>query len=168
MHLARLLIMNFIAAGLIAGLLALSGRPAMTEDSLPLPRFVSLKSAQVNLRTGPGIRYPIEWVYQRRALPVEVIAEFDNWRQVRDSEGVMGWIHRSLLSGRRTALVTPPERMFRRAPDAGAPALFRAAPGVVVKIISCDGQWCRAEQGDSTAWTRQNGLWGVYPGELIE
>ncbi|MEE8172466.1 MAG: SH3 domain-containing protein [Alphaproteobacteria bacterium] len=160
--------MKFTAAGLIACFWVLPGSVAAGDDSLPLPRFVSLKAAEVNLRTGPGTRYPIDWVYQRRALPVEIINEFGNWRRVRDSEGTMGWIHRALLSGRRTALVAPPERMFHRAPDADAPAVFRAAPGVLVNIISCDGAWCHVERGDAKAWTRQGGLWGVYPGELIE
>ncbi len=133
-----------------------------------MPRFVSLKSSEVNLRTGPGTRYPIDWVYQRRTLPVEITAEFDNWRRVRDSEGVVGWIHRSLLSGRRTAMVVEPERVFRRAPQADAPAAFRAGSGVLVEIISCDGAWCHVAHRENKAWTLQDGLWGVYPRETIE
>jgi len=168
MHLARLLTSNFTAAGLIACLWLWSAAAVDAADTLPLPRFVSLKSEKVNLRTGPGKRYPIDWVYQRRGLPVEIIAEFDNWRRVRDSEGVVGWVHRALLSGRRSALAPPPERIFRRTPEAGAPALFRAKSGVVVEIISCDGAWCKVSHGDTKAWTKQDGLWGVYPGELIE
>ena len=89
MRFARLLTLSFTAAGLIASLWALAGPAAARDDALPLPRFVSLKSAEVNLRTGPGTRYPIEWVYKRRALPVEIIAEFDNWRRVRDWEGTV-------------------------------------------------------------------------------
>ena len=167
-ELPRLLTIPIAAAGLVAFFCAVPGPVALGDNSLPLPRFVSLKSAEVNLRTGPGTRYPIDWVYQRRALPVEIIAEFDIWRRVRDSEGTVGWIHRALLSGRRSALVTPPERVFRRAPDTGAPAIFRAASGVLVHIISCDGEWCHVAHGDTKAWTKQSGLWGVYPGELID
>ncbi len=168
MHLARLFTSIFTATGLIACLWLWSPSAADTADTLPLPRFVSLKSAKVNLRTGPGTRYPIDWVYQRRWLPVEIIAEFDNWRRVRDSEGVVGWVHRALLSGRRSALVAPPERIFRRAPETGVPALFRAESGVLVEIISCDGAWCQVAHGDTEAWTKQGGLWGVYPGEVID
>ncbi len=168
MHLARLFTLNLTVAGLIACLWLWSPSAADAADTLPLPRFVSLKSAEVNLRTGPGTRYPIDWVYQRRGLPVEIIAEFDNWRRVRDSEGVVGWVHRALLSGRRSALVAPPERIFRRAPKVGAPALFRAASGVLVEIISCDGAWCQVALGDTKAWTKQGGLWGIYPGEVID
>ncbi len=160
---------RFIAvAGFLAWMLSPPAPLAVGEDALPLPRFVSLKSAEVNLRTGPGVRYPIEWVYQRRALPVEITAEFDNWRRVRDSDGTVGWIHRALLSGTRSALALPPEQTFRRAPKDSAPALFRAGPGVLVAILSCDGAWCQTEQGETKAWVRQNGLWGVYPGEIIE
>ena len=168
MHLARLFTSNLSAVGLIACLWLWSPAAASAADSLSLPRFVSLKSSEVNLRTGPGTRYPIDWVYQRRGLPVEIIAEFDNWRRVRDSEGVVGWIHRALLSGRRSALVALPERIFLRAPEAGAQALFRAAPGVLVEIVSCDGVWCKVSHDDTKAWTKQGGLWGVYLGEVIE
>jgi SH3-like domain-containing protein len=164
--LARLSALIIAAAGIVC--LAIAPQPAAGEEELPLPRFVSLKSAEVNLRTGPGTRYPIEWVYQRRWLPVEITAEFDNWRRVRDWQGTQGWVHRALLSGRRSALTLPPERIFRRAPEDGAPALYRAGPGVLVMILACDGTWCKTEHGETRAWTRQNGLWGVYPGEVIE
>ena len=168
MYFARL-----IASILVVGCLGVvvMARPAQLsarDDALALPRFVSLKSSEVNLRTGPGTRYPIDWIYHRRALPVEITAEFDNWRRVRDSDGVVGWIHWSLLSSRRTAMVAEAERIFRRAPKSGAPAAFRAAKGVLVKLISCNGAWCQIVHGKIKAWTRQDGLWGVYPGERID
>lgn len=168
MHLARLFTSNLSVLGLIACLWLWFPAAAGAADSLPLPRFVSLKSSEVNLRTGPGKRYPIDWVYQRRGLPVEIIAEFDNWRRVRDSEGDVGWVHHALLSGRRSALVALPERIFLRAPEAGAQALFRASLGVLVEIVSCDGVWCKVSHDDTKAWTKQGGLWGVYLGEVIE
>ena len=96
MFFVRLIALIFAVSCLLAATLALSGPAVARDDALPLPRFVSLKSSEVNLRTGPGTRYPIEWVYQRRALPVEITAEFDNWRRVRDSEGVVGWIQRRI------------------------------------------------------------------------
>lgn len=166
--LASLPLINLAVAMLLTGMLLLPVPPAAVADALPLPRFVSLKSAEVNLRSGPGIRYPIEWVYQRRGLPVEITAEFENWRRVREADGTAGWIHRALLSGKRSALVLPPERVFRRAPKDNAGAHFRAAPWVLVYLLSCDGTWCHTEQGETKAWVRQNGLWGVYPNEVIE
>jgi len=77
------------------------------KSALPLPRFVSLKSHKVNVRKGPSTDQAIVWVFSRAGLPVEVIAESDNWRRVRDSEGADGWVFHSLLSARRTVLVTP-------------------------------------------------------------
>ena len=142
--------------------------PDARGETLPLPRFVSLKAAEVNTRAGPGTRYPVNRISTRRGLPVEILAEFDNWRRVRDSEGVVGWVHRALLSGRRSALVALPERIFLREPEAGAQAVFRAASGVLVEIISCDGVWCKVSYDDSKGWTKQGGLWGVYPGEVID
>jgi len=161
-------LLSLIIALLLAVMLLLPVQSASGVDTLPLPRFVSLKSGEVNLRTGPGVRYPIEWVYHRRGLPIEITAEFDNWRRVRDPEGEVGWIHRALLSGKRSALVLPPERVFRRAPTDSAAALFRATPGVLVYLLSCDGAWCHTEQDKTKAYTRQNGLWGVYPDEVVK
>ncbi len=166
--LVRLPILSLAGAILLAATLLLSVPRAAVVDALPLPRFVSLKSEEVNLRSGPGVRYPIEWVYTRRGWPVEITAEFDNWRRVRDADGTVGWIHRALLSGKRSALVLPPERVFRRAPKDNAAALFRAEPGVLVYLLSCDGAWCHTEQRETKAWVRQNRLWGVYPNEVIE
>jgi len=79
--------------------------PVIADDALPVPRFVSLKAEEANLRTGPGIRYPVRWVYWKKWLPVEIIEEYDHWRKIRDAEGESGWIHKSLLSGRRTILI---------------------------------------------------------------
>tara|TARA_B100000686_G_scaffold226903_1_gene234204 strand:+ start:223 stop:741 length:519 start_codon:yes stop_codon:yes gene_type:complete len=168
LHLARLLLLGLTVVVMLTGILPSPLLQVAGADELPLPRFVSLKSAEVNLRSGPGVRYPIEWEYQRRGLPVEITAEFDNWRQVRDVEGTAGWIHRALLSGKRSALVLPPERVFRSAPEENATALFRAAPGVMVYLLSCDGSWCYTEHGETKAWVGQKELWGVYPDEVIE
>ncbi len=74
---------------------------------LPVPRYVSLKTDRVNLREGPSKDHRTAWVYQRAGLPVEIIAEYETWRRIRDSEGTEGWVLHSLLSGRRTALVQP-------------------------------------------------------------
>jgi SH3-like domain-containing protein len=83
--------------------------PAVTmgKSGLPLPRFVSLKAGRVNVRVGPGEDYKVAWVFTKSQLPVEVIQEFDTWRRIRDSDGQMGWVFHSLLSAKRTAVVTP-------------------------------------------------------------
>ena len=131
----------------------------------PLPRFVSLGSHEINLRTGPGRRYPIAWVYVRRDLPVLVTREWENWRKVRDSDGVEGWVHRSLLSGRRHAMVTGDIRTLRREPAATAAPVLRAEPGVIGLLLACKGEWCRLEIDDEEGWLQRAHLHGALPGE---
>ena len=70
-------------------------------SGLPVPRFVSLKSDRVNVRSGPNKDQDVRWVYTRAGMPVEVTAEFENWRRIRDWEGAEGWVYHSLLSGKR-------------------------------------------------------------------
>jgi len=145
-------------------------KPAAPEPSLPLPRFVSFRTDPVNLRTGPGVRYPVEWIYMRRRLPVEIIAEFETWRQIRDPDGAQGWVHQSMLSGRRTAFVTGEARALRKTNVAAGETLAMLEPGVVVDIQRCpaDGPFCRVEAAGLQGWLKRDELWGVYPDEKIE
>jgi len=143
---------------------------------LPMPRFVSLKSDRVNMRSGPGTEYPTLWVYRRVGLPLEVIKEFEGWRQVRDAEGATGWVLQSLLSGRRTALVlpwdvkpgqTPPLLPLRDDNRETADAIAQVEAGVIAAVSSCDGHWCRVVVGEHSGYVPQNKLWGVYPSETV-
>jgi SH3-like domain-containing protein len=158
-------------------LLRLSDGPAAAADAakgeesggLPVPRFVSLGSDRVNARAGPGTRYPIEWVFVRRGLPVEVVAESDLWRRVRDAEGAEGWVHRGLLSGRRTALIRGPQtRELRREPDEKTAPVARAEPGVIGRLHRCRTGWCQMSVGDRKGWIRQTQIWGVYSEEQFD
>ncbi len=144
------------------------------KSGLPLPRYVSLKSDKVNLRTGPGIDYPTTWVYRRAGLPLEVFDEFQNWRHVRDSEGTEGWIFSSLLSGRRTALVLPWERKNNEARPTTAVYVDNSArarkvaiieAGVIADVHGCDGRWCEVTIDTFNGYVEQAKLWGVYPNE---
>lgn len=141
------------------------------ESGLPIPRFVSLKADRINVRKGPSRSHDIAWIFNREGLPVEIIAEFKNWRQVRDSDGAEGWVFHSLLSGRRTAVIAPwlKDETLPLRNDArnGAQITARAEPGVVGQVRSCDGQWCKLDVGDVTGWIQQSDLWGVYPGETV-
>lgn len=145
-----------------------------------MPRYVSLKSDRVNVRKGPGLTYPIAWVYGRAGLPVEVIQEYDNWRQIRDSEGATGWVLHSLLSGRRTGLILPWE--IKTASASGAEpvgadihessstssnVIAIAQAGTLASVLSCDVKWCRIVIGDRRGWIEQSKLWGVYKDETI-
>jgi SH3-like domain-containing protein len=132
-----------------------------------LPHFASLHSDKVNLRAGPGDRYPIEWIYIRKDWPVEVIAKFDHWQRVRDWEGTEGWIHEKMVTGRRDVIITGGVRALRQAPDLGAGLVARAEPGVVARLDECRGEWCRIEAGEVIGWVQRSDIWGVYPNETV-
>lgn len=144
-----------------------------SNSGLRIPRFVSLKSSQVNVRKGPSLEYPVAWEYKRVGLPVEIVAESDNWRRVRDSEGSEGWIFHSLLSGRRTALVSPWSKAGKSIPLLSRPSrsggvVAQLEPGVLGSILTCDGKWCNFSLDRVSGWIEQVDLWGVYPNEQIE
>jgi SH3-like domain-containing protein len=152
--------------------------PAQTvrlgPSGLPLPRFVSLKSARVNARVGPGVNYSVNWMYIKQGLPMEIIQEYDTWRRVRDAEGSEGWISQSLLSGKRTAIVAPWQRgksariNLYESPDKDSTVVAIVEPGAIGPIKSCTGQWCELTLGGETGWMDQSQVWGAYPGEKIK
>jgi SH3-like domain-containing protein len=146
---------------------------------LPLPRFVSLKADRVQIRQGPGTDHKVLWVFSRVGLPVEVIQEFENWRQVRDQDGSVGWVAHTLLSARRTAVVlawatgeqkgdAPKTVALRREASASSATVALLEPGVVCDIRTCDGQWCQISVGDYRGFIEQDKLWGVYPNEAVK
>jgi len=137
------------------------------ETNLPLPRFVSLSSGKVNVRTGPGKRYPISWVFRRQGWPVEIIEEYDLWRQIRDIDGATGWVHKSLVSSRRTLIITEEARAIYEEPDENSVIIMLAEPGVVGKLQECDGRWCELEIAGLTGWLRANEFYGVYANEKV-
>ncbi len=147
-----------------------------TASGLPVPRYVSLKSDRVNLREGPAKDHRTTWIFQRAGLPVEITAEFETWRKVRDSEGSEGWVLHSLLSGRRTGLVTPWKKdakdgaaaVLYGKPDSSAAPIAQLQPGVLANIRSCDKTWCRINGEGFDGFVHQAELWGVYPNEVIE
>lgn len=155
---------------------ALSDAPSESADApssgpaLPIPRFVSFRADPVNMRTGPGVRYPVDWVYMRRYLPVEIIAEFETWRQIRDPDGTEGWVHQSMLSGRRTGIVRGEPRSLHKANNEISETLATLEPGVVVDILRCpdQGVFCRVEISGLQGWLKRDQMWGVYPTEVVE
>jgi SH3-like domain-containing protein len=138
-----------------------------SEAALPLPRFATLHSDKVNLRTGPGQRYPIEWVFIRKDLPVEIVAQFEHWRRIRDWEGTEGWVQEHMLTGRREVMIRGGVRALRRNPDLGAALVARAEPGVMAKLLECRDAWCRIATPDLTGWVQRADIWGVYPNESV-
>jgi len=143
---------------------------ASETSGLPLPRFVSLRSDEVNLRTGPGARYPVDWIYTRRDLPVEVIAEFEAWRKIRDWQGAEGWVHQSMLSARRMVVVTGPQRHLRAEPEDKSPSLALLDANVMGRLLSCPRAkpYCKIEVNNIQGWLKRDEFWGVYSGEYIE
>jgi SH3-like domain-containing protein len=143
-------------------------------SGLPVPRFVSLKTDKVNVRSGPAKDHDVAWVYSRSALPVEVIAESDNWRRIRDWEGAEGWVWHSLLSGRRTALVAPQSKgkdvllPLHSKPDEKSGVSAQLEGGVLGSVKRCASGWCRIAGDGFDGWIEQNRLFGVYPGEKVE
>jgi SH3-like domain-containing protein len=169
---ARREVLAMLAAFLFAGAGLALADPVGPVTKLPLPRFASLKTDRVNLREGPSKDHATKWVYQRAGLPVEITAEFEIWRKVRDSEGVEGWVLHSLLSGRRTALVTPNKKgenskIYAR-PSASDDLAATLQSGVIVNIRSCDGSWCLVDGDGFKGYIEQVKLWGVYPDERIQ
>jgi len=146
---------------------------AGNSSGLPLPRFVSLKADRVNVRGGPTKDHDVAWIFTRSGLPVEITAEFDNWRRVRDWEGAEGWVYHSLLSGRRTAMTMPPGNdrnallPLHRGADAATPIVARLEPGVVGTVRQCTGAWCRFSGPGFDGWIEQVRLFGVYPNEKL-
>ena len=136
-------------------------------SGLPLPRFASLRSDEVNVRTGPATRYPIDWVFKRKAMPVEIVAEFENWRKIRDWQGASGWVHQSLLSGKRSFIVPAKPASLHKTPATAAEVVAKLEPEVLGEIRSCAGDWCRVRVGSVSGWIERTGMWGVYKSEPI-
>lgn len=137
-----------------------------------LPRFVSLKSDRVNVRFGPTKDHDVAWVFTRAGLPVEITAEFENWRRIRDGEGSEGWVYHSLLSGRRTGVVSPKSKeelvMLCESPDQPCAASAKLQAGVLGSVRRCNGKWCRFTGEGFDGWIAQERLWGVYPNEKVD
>lgn len=132
-----------------------------------LPYFAALHADKVNLRAGPGDRYPIEWIYIRRDWPVQVIAHFDHWRRVRDWEGTEGWVHEKMLTAQREVIVTGGTHSLHQSPDPNAALVARAEPGVMAKLTECRGEWCQIAASGITGWVPRADLWGVPPTETL-
>jgi SH3-like domain-containing protein len=160
------------APGEVTGSLASEAQRPLGPSGLPIPRFVSLKAEKVNVRRGPSSEHPVSWVFQRKGLPVEIVAEFENWRRVRDSDGEEGWILQNMLSGKRTAVIAPWKQgqlvALHGAPQAGTGLVARVGAGVVAEVSGCNGQWCKLTTMGYDGYVEQTQLWGVYPGEKVD
>lgn len=141
-----------------------------TVTHLHIPRYVSLRSDEVNMRAGPAPRFPILWTYKRKELPVKIEREFDVWRLVEDMDGIKGWVHQATLMGKRTFVVTGTEpQTLRGEPKDDAEPVALLKPGVVGVIKACDAgaDWCRVQAGDYAGYLPRSSFWGTDPGEAV-
>ena len=157
----------------LIGLCLLLPAAAMAEEAgkgpvtnLPLPRYVSLKTDEANVRRGPSLSHRIDWVFRHRDMPLKVTGEFANWRRVEDHEGQGGWVHYTLISGVRTVLFAPERTALRSQPDPEAPEVAEAEAGVIGRLGACKPDWCRVTAGGEVGWVQKSTIWGVDPGEL--
>lgn len=138
------------------------------ETNLPIPRFVSIRAAEANVRRGPSLTHRIDWVFTRKDMPVEITAEHGHWRRVRDREGAGGWIHYSLLSGVRTVIVDDDMLPLRARPDPDSPVTAQLELGVIARLGDCGPDWCRLNVGGYRGWAPKSALWGVGADEILE
>ena len=163
----RIALMLGLVTALLSGT-AGAGQDKGPVTNLPLPRYVSMKAAEGNVRRGPSLTHRIDWVFKRRDMPLQVTAEHGHWRRVQDRDGAGGWVHYSLLSGVRTVLVEQDMLPLRIRPDAQSQETARLALGVVARLGECEPDWCRVSAGGYRGWARKDALWGVGRSEIRE
>jgi SH3-like domain-containing protein len=162
--LGRRLFLGAVAFVFLAG-----AAPVEDKQGLPIPRFVSMRHGETNLRVGPGLRYPIAWVFTKKDMPVEIVEEFDTWRKIRDWEGTEGWVNHAALAGKRSVIITGEIRALRRSADPQSAPVAQVEPGVVGRLMECPtgADWCRIEIEDVRGWVRRTEIWGLLPQEAF-
>ncbi|RKF15356.1 aspartyl-trna synthetase [Roseovarius spongiae] len=165
--------MRNVSQVLCAGLLvcaqafsaAAQDRGAVTN--LPLPRFVSMKASEGNVRRGPSRTHRVDWIFKRRDIPLEITAEHGHWRRVRDRDGAGGWMHYSLLSGVRTVIVETDMLEMKAKRDPTSRVIAQLELGVIARVDECDGPWCRIQSAGYSGWVKKADLWGVRANETL-
>lgn len=161
-----------VKVALIALFVAVAAPAAAGErgpvTNLPMPRFVSLKVGEANVRRGPSLSHRIDWVFKRRGMPLQVVGEFGHWRRVQDSDGVGGWVHYSLITGVRTALIETDLTALYQRQDPDSPVNAYLEAGVIARIEECTPGWCRLRAEGQRGWATRDALWGVAEGEVID
>lgn len=163
MGLARFMVGIAAGGALLAGLAA-ADRPRVTPSGLEVPRYVSLKYAEVNARNGPDEAHQLLWVYHAKGLPVQVVAETREWRRICDPEGGLAWVHRRTTDGRRSAMrVQPTPLALLTAPKADAKVTAYLKARSVASLDKCERGWCRLRADGSSGWAREGEIWGADP-----
>lgn len=155
----------------VAFMIVVAGHVAAQEKrgpvtNLPLPRYVSMKTSEGNVRRGPSLTHRIDWVFKRRDMPLQITAEYGHWRRVEDRDGAGGWVHYALLSGARTVLIEQDMAPVHTRPEEGASVVAAFELGVVARLGECGPEWCKVSAGNHRGWARKSHLWGVEAAEL--
>jgi len=162
---------KLVSAVLVAAVLQATPGAAAERGSvtnLPLPRFVSMKAAEGNVRRGPSLSHRIDWVYKRRNMPLQITAEHGHWRRVQDRDGAGGWVHYALLSGVRTALVEVDMLNLHAQPYPSTQVVAQLSLGVIAEVRQCQAEWCELSAGGYKGWARKGDYWGVQPQDVFE
>jgi SH3-like domain-containing protein len=154
----------------VEGLLKMTAvAPPIVATGMPVPRWVTVKAGRVNVRRGPTLEQDVLWTYVKSGTPVEVIAEYDAWRRIRDADGQTGWVKGAMLDGKRNVMVTGRvNTAILDAPKADAEAVAFAEPGLVAKLVACTGEWCEISSRGYEGFVARDRLWGVYEDETVK
>ncbi|MEM7423155.1 MAG: SH3 domain-containing protein [Pseudomonadota bacterium] len=165
--LGRLAVAASVFAATLQSPVAMATDAVGTVTKLPLPRYVSLRSNEINVRRGPGLDYRKDWVFRRSGWPVKVVEEYGDWRRIIDQDAAGGWVFHAMISGRRTVVITGDRVVFRDKPRATASATAEAEQGVVATLRACEEIWCELEADGYVGWVPKAVIWGVEPGEIF-
>lgn len=144
------------------------GEENASQTGLKIPRMVSVKASGVNVRNGPGVNFAVKWVLALQDMPVEIIAEYESWRKVRDWEGAEGWIFHSALSSKRSVMITNNDAVLRRLSSDSSPAVARLTQGLIGILRNCDEIWCFVNIQGYDGWIKRDEAWGIYPNEVFK
>lgn len=164
---SKITLLLIFASVLIIPLFGFTQEPQKGQvTNLPIPRYVSLKVKEANARRGPSLSHKIDWIYKRQNMPLEIYGEYENWRRVRDFEGLGGWVHYTLLSGIRYVLVKNELLEMRLLPSIDAQVIAKVPQHNIATLDKCNKDWCRIIDDGYKGWVPKNGIWGVYENEL--
>ena len=161
-------LLSIVLMASLLGVAPVSAADKGPVTNLPLPRFVSMKASEGNVRRGPSLSHRIDWVYKRRNMPLQITAEHGHWRRVQDRDGAGGWVHYALLSGVRTAIVEVDSLKLYARPDPSTQVNAELKLGVVAELRRCDAVWCELSAGGYRGWARKGQFWGVKPDEVFD
>ena len=138
------------------------------ETGLEIPRYVSLKSNDANIRVGPSKNYPIEIKYIKKNYPLKVLEEYDDWRKVQDFKNNIGWIHKSLISGTRTGIVLSNDsENIKLLNTLDGNVIGEIGKGNIVFLEKCKIDLCLVASRNYKGWVDKKNIWGVKEKEII-